>query len=48
MKRLLVAGICLTLSAWCVKADAAPTYSFVNITNNDAGNAAIGEAQMFV
>jgi len=48
MKRFVLASIILALSFCCVDAGAAPTYSFVNITNNDAENAAIGEAQLSV
>jgi len=48
MKRFVLTTIILALSFCCVDAGAAPTYSFVNITNNDPANAAIGEAQLFV
>jgi len=48
MKNLVIAAFVLALGVFCVDVEAAPTYSFVNITNNDAGNAAIGEAQLFV
>ncbi|HUV65499.1 MAG TPA: hypothetical protein VMW24_16500 [Sedimentisphaerales bacterium] len=48
MKRFFLASVILALSLCWVDADAAPTYSFINITNNDPGNAAIGEAQLFV
>ena len=48
MKRLIsltiVMGLCLLPTA----AKASVTYSFVNITNNDVTNAAIGEEQLFV
>jgi opacity protein-like surface antigen len=46
MKKLL-AAVLLALT-FCTAAQANPTYSFVCITNNNAGNAAIGEAQLFV
>lgn len=48
MKNLVITTFVLALGLFCVEVKAAPTYSFVNITNNDAGNAAIGEAQLFV
>jgi hypothetical protein len=48
MKKSIIAAIALAFGLFCVAAEAAPTYSFVNITNNNAGNAAIGEAQLFV
>ena len=48
MKNLIIAAFMLALGLFCADVEAAPTYSFVNITNNDAGNAAIGEAQLFV
>lgn len=48
MKKSIIAAIALAFSLFCVAAEAAPTYSFVNITNNNAGDAAIGEAQLFV
>ena len=48
MKNLIIAAFVLALGLFCVDVEAAPTYSFVNITNNNAGNAAIGEAQLFV
>ncbi len=48
MKKTILAAIVSALGLFCIAAEAAPTYSFVNITNNDAGNAAIGEAQLFV
>lgn len=46
MKKLL-AAVLLALT-FCTAAQANPTYSFVCITNNNAGNATIGEAQLFV
>lgn len=48
MKKTILAAIVPALGLLCIAAQAAPTYSFVNITNNDAGNAATGEAQLFV
>lgn len=48
MKNLVITTFVLALGLCCANVEAAPTYSFVNITNNDAGNAAIGEAQLFV
>ena len=48
MKKLIIATILSTLSLFCADVEAGPTYSFVNITNNNATNAAIGEAQLFV
>ena len=47
MKKLIVV-IVPALTLFCSTAEALPTYGFVNITNNDAGDAAIGEAQLFV
>ncbi len=43
---VVVAGVLLTLCAGAVQAG--PTYGFINITDNDSTNAAIGEAQLFV
>ena len=40
--------VLISVVSLCVTASAAPTYSFVNITNNNAGDAAIGEAQLSV
>lgn len=48
MKKLTIGAITLALGVFCAHLEAAPTYSFVNITNNNAGDAAIGEAQLFV
>jgi hypothetical protein len=48
MKKTILAALIPALSLFCIAAQAAPTYSFTNITNNDVGNAAIGEAQLFV
>jgi hypothetical protein len=47
MKKLIVV-IVPALTLFCATAEALPTYGFVNITNNNAGDAAIGEAQLFV
>jgi hypothetical protein len=47
MKKVIVV-IVPALTLFCSTAEALPTYGFVNITNNDAGDAAIGEAQLFV
>ena len=48
MKKSFITLIVLVFSLLCPTAKALPTYSFVNITNNNAGDAAIGEAQLFV
>lgn len=48
MKRLMIAVIVPVLTLFCVTAQAGPTYSFSNITNNSAFDAAIGETQLFV
>lgn len=48
MNKHVLLGISAALSMFCSVVEAAPTYSFVNITNNDPANAAIGEAQLFV
>jgi hypothetical protein len=48
MKKVTIAAITLAFCLFCAHIEAAPTYSFVNITNNNAGDAAIGEAQLFV
>lgn len=48
MKTLIPPIIVISLSLFCTNAGAGITYSFVNITNNNALNAAIGEAQLFV
>ena len=47
MKKLIVV-IVLASALFCATAEAGPTYGFDNITNNNAGDAAIGEAQLFV
>lgn len=47
-EKTILAAMIPALDLFCIAAQAAPTYSFTNITNNDAGNAAIGEAQLFV
>lgn len=48
MKKLIPPTILIVLCLFCAEAKAGLTYSFVNITNNDPVNAAIGEAQLFV
>jgi len=48
MQKSIIVAITLALGVFCSHVEAAPTYSFVNITNNNAGDAAIGEAQLFV
>jgi hypothetical protein len=48
MKKVTISAITLAFCLFCAHLEAAPTYSFVNITNNNAGDAAIGEAQLFV
>lgn len=48
MQKLIIAVVTLAFGLLCSHAEALPTYSFVNITNNNAGDAAIGEAQLFV
>lgn len=48
MRKSIVTIIVLVLAFFCATATALPTYSFVNITNNNSGDAAIGEAQLFV
>lgn len=48
MKKFTIVAIILAFCSFCAHIEAAPTYSFVNITNNNAGDAAIGEAQLFV
>ena len=48
MKVLLALTTLTALVLFSAELEAAPTYSFVNITNNDGGNAAIGEAQLLV
>jgi len=48
MKRLILTTAVITLCLLCTEAKASLTYSFVNITHNDAVNAAIGEAQLFM
>jgi hypothetical protein len=47
-KKLTIAAIVPVLTLLCVAVKAGPTYSFTNITNNSAFDAAIGEAQLFV
>jgi hypothetical protein len=46
--KVAIGGIILVFLVFCAGSEAAPTYSFVNITNNNAGDAAIGETQLFV
>jgi hypothetical protein len=48
MKKLIPLTILIVLSLFHPEAKAGLTYGFVNITNNDPVNAAIGEAQLFV
>jgi hypothetical protein len=48
MNKIGIAAIILAFLVFCARSEAAPTYSFVNITNNNTGDAAIGEAQLFV
>jgi hypothetical protein len=48
MKNVSIAIIVSAFGLFGARLEAAPTYSFVNITNNNAGDAAIGEAQLFV
>ena len=48
MKSLSPLIIATVLTIICTNASASVTYSFVNITNNDPLNAAIGESQLFV
>ena len=48
MKKSTIVVVILSLILFCAHVEAAPTYSFVNITNNNAGDAAIGEAQLSV
>ncbi len=48
MKKLIPPAILIVLCLFHTEARAGLTYSFVNITNNDPVNAAIGEAQLFV
>jgi len=47
VKKIIIA-IMMAFGLLCAAAEAGPTYSFTNITNNDPGDAAIGEAQLFV
>lgn len=44
----MIVAITLGFGLLCSHAEALPTYSFVNITNNNPGDAAIGEAQLSV
>lgn len=48
MKRLIPPAILIALCLFYTEARAGLTYSFVNITNNNPVNAAIGEAQLFM
>jgi len=48
MKKLVLYLALAILCAYSAPAIAAPTYSFECVTNNNAADAAIGEAQMFV
>jgi hypothetical protein len=48
MNKHVLLGISAVLSMFCSVVDAAPTCSFVNITNNAPANAAIGDVQLFV
>jgi len=48
VKKLITAVIMPVLTLFCAPVKAGPTYSFTNITNNNALDAAIGEAQLFV
>jgi hypothetical protein len=48
MKKVTILAVTLVFVLFFTRAEAAPTYSFVNVTNNNAGDAAIGEAQLFV
>jgi hypothetical protein len=48
MKKVTILAVTLVFVLFFTRAEAAPTYSFVNITNNNVGDAAIGEAQLFV
>jgi hypothetical protein len=48
MKILSPLSMAITVLALCTNANAGTTYSFVNITNNDPINAAIGENQLFL
>ena len=48
MKRSIPTIAATTLCLLCGQAQASLTYGFVNITHNDAVNATIGEAQLFM
>jgi hypothetical protein len=48
MNRHVLIGTVVALGMFCTAVDAAPTYSFVSITNDNPANAAIGEAQLSV
>jgi hypothetical protein len=48
VKNVIIVTVVSAFGLFCARLEAAPTYSFVNITNNNAGDAAIGEAQLFV
>lgn len=48
MKTLTPLTIAIAISLICTNARASITYNFVNITNNNPLNAAIGESQLFV
>ena len=48
MKVLVGLTIATAIVLFSAELEAGPTYSFVNITNNDATNAVIGEAQLSV
>jgi hypothetical protein len=48
MKKSIIFVFVLVLTMFCARAKALPTYGFYSITNNNAGDAAIGEAQLFV
>ncbi len=48
MKNLTLSILIVTLLTLSIPANAQVTYSFANITNNSATNAAIGESQLFV
>ena len=44
----LMAGVAIGMVLWCSSVQAAPTYSFLPITSNNAANVAAGQAQLFV
>ncbi len=48
MERNFVLEVLLAFGLLCVTGQAAPTYSFVGITSNNAADVAAGEAQLFV